>query len=71
MFTFTLILTFLTTSIIVCVYQGGIFMLQLMDSYGGAWAMLIIALVESLGICWIYGLYIQLLYQSLIYELVR
>ena len=39
----------------VVVFQGGMYMLQLMDSYAATYAVLIIALVECLALSWVYG----------------
>jgi len=35
--------------------QGGAYMLQLMDTYCGGWAILIIGLMECVAVAWVYG----------------
>nr|XP_033802492.1 sodium- and chloride-dependent neutral and basic amino acid transporter B(0+)-like isoform X2 [Geotrypetes seraphini] len=40
---------------LVCVTQAGIFWVNLIDYYCGGWAILIAAILEVAGICWIYG----------------
>ena len=36
-------------------FQGGAYMLQLMDTYCGGWAILIIGISECAAIAWVYG----------------
>ncbi|CAH1784499.1 unnamed protein product, partial [Owenia fusiformis] len=50
---FISILFFLCGLTLTC--RGGAYMLQLMDTYCGGWAILIIGIVESISIAWIYG----------------
>ncbi|XP_029462575.1 sodium- and chloride-dependent neutral and basic amino acid transporter B(0+)-like isoform X2 [Rhinatrema bivittatum] len=40
---------------LVCVTQAGIYWVNLIDYYCGGWAVLIAAVPEIIGICWIYG----------------
>ena len=42
------------TGIFLC-YQGGIYILQLMDNYCASFSALIIGLVEVIAIAWVYG----------------
>ncbi|XP_076319913.1 sodium-dependent proline transporter-like isoform X2 [Tachypleus tridentatus] len=39
-----------------CVTRGGQYILEIMDKYGGGTAVILIAVVESIAINWIYGL---------------
>ena len=39
----------------VVVFQGGNYLLQLMDTYCTGWGLLIIALVECIAVSWVYG----------------
>ncbi len=39
----------------VFLFQGGMYMLQLMDSYAATYSVLIIALTECLALAWVYG----------------
>ncbi|XP_054721556.1 sodium-dependent proline transporter-like [Uloborus diversus] len=38
-----------------CVTEGGMFVLQLMDKYSAAFSLMIISLLETVSICWVYG----------------
>ncbi|XP_069468967.1 sodium- and chloride-dependent neutral and basic amino acid transporter B(0+)-like [Ambystoma mexicanum] len=38
-----------------CVTQAGIYWVNLIDYFTGGWALLIAAVLELVGICWIYG----------------
>lgn len=40
---------------LVCVTQAGIFWVNLIDYFCGGWAILFAAVLELIGICWIYG----------------
>ena len=35
--------------------QGGIYMLEIMDTYSGGWSILFIAIFECISVGWIYG----------------
>jgi len=36
-------------------FQGGNYLLQLMDTYCTGWGLLLIALVECVAVSWVYG----------------
>ena len=36
--------------------QGGLFVLDIVDYFGGGFIIFIMAVVETIGICWIYGI---------------
>ncbi|XP_035210687.1 sodium- and chloride-dependent glycine transporter 1-like [Stegodyphus dumicola] len=38
-----------------CVTEGGMYVLQLMDWYSATFSLMIISLLETVSICWIYG----------------
>ena len=38
-----------------CVMQGGQYVFNLMDTYGGGFAVVYIAIFEIIGIAWVYG----------------
>ncbi|KAG9478357.1 hypothetical protein GDO78_013387 [Eleutherodactylus coqui] len=40
---------------LVCVTQAGIYWVNLIDYFCGGWALLFVAVLELIGICWIYG----------------
>ena len=39
--------------------QGGIYLLQLMDMYGGGWTLIIIGFFEVIAVAYIYGEFIS------------
>ena len=42
--------------LLTCYYgQGGAYVLQMLDDCGPSWGLLVIALVETIAIYWIYG----------------
>ncbi|XP_053329529.1 sodium- and chloride-dependent neutral and basic amino acid transporter B(0+) isoform X2 [Spea bombifrons] len=47
--------TFLFLLGLVCVTQAGIYWVNLIDYFCGGWAILIAAVLELVGVCWIYG----------------
>ena len=47
------LLTYLLTWF--AIFQGGNYLLQLMDTYCTGWGLLIIALVECVAVSWVYG----------------
>lgn len=46
------------TNFICCsfTFQGGMYVLQLMDTYAASWAVFIMAILECIIIAWLYGM---------------
>lgn len=42
------------------IMQGGMYVLQLMDTYAASWAVFIMAILECVIIAWLYGMYMTL-----------
>ena len=40
-------------------FQGGMYILQLMDTYAASWSVFLLAICESVTIGWIYGMTVR------------
>ena len=52
---FKLTLMCFMSVVCVCVCQGGMYVLQLMDTYAASWSVFLMAITECAIIAWIYG----------------
>lgn len=47
-----------------CVMEGGQYVLNLMDTYGGGISVVFLAVSEVIGVSWVYGMFSKLIQHS-------
>lgn len=49
-----------------CLFQGGMYIFQLLDWYAAAWTLLVVCFLEVVVFSWVYGKHTQTEYRYLI-----